>query len=136
MKAQYVFRARLRLESEESSVRLESSSARTTVTVFREAPEPGREGWLFFRDTLWRGEVGDEAHGRRLAEEWLGESVESVAFRELQVDQEYFAALKEAIAADLEAFNAENVDEVLSKYLGSSIRVTDADGAAETADEA
>ncbi|ELZ19539.1 hypothetical protein C477_07713, partial [Haloterrigena salina JCM 13891] len=55
------------------------------------------------------------------------EPVESVLFRELQVDEEYFAALKDAIADDLDLFNADNVSEVLSKYLGSSIRVTDTD---------
>ena len=125
MDARYVFRVGLRLEADEPGVRLEPSTTETTVTCFREAPEPGTEGWLFFRDTLWRGEVSDAAYGRQLAEEWLGEPVESVSFRELQVDEEYFAALKEAIADDLAAFNAENVDEVLSKYLGSSIRVLD-----------
>ena len=123
MEARYVFRAEIRLEPDQPSVRLDPSTAETTVTVFHEAPEPGHESWLFFRDTLWRGDVGDAAYGRRLVEEWLGEPVESVSFRELQVDQEYFAAMKDAIAADLEAFNAEHVDEVLSKYLGSSIRV-------------
>lgn len=126
MDARYVFRAELRLEADESAVSLEPSTAGTTVTVFREAPEPGEAGWLFFRDTLWRGEVGDADYGCRLAEEWLGEPVESVSFRELQVDEAYFAALKDAIADDLDLFNAENVSEVLSKYLGSSIRVTDA----------
>ena len=125
MDGRYVFRVRVRLEPEEPGVRLEPSTAETTVTVSREAPEPGTEGWLFFRNTLWRGELGDADYGRRLAEEWLGEPVESVSFRELQVDEEYLAALKAAIADDLEAFNADNVDEVLSKYLGSSIRVTD-----------
>ena len=125
MEARYVFRAEIRLEPDQPSIRLDPSTAETTVTVFHEAPEPGHEGWLFFRDTLWRGEVGDAAYGHRLVEEWLGEPVESVSFRELQVDQEYFAAMKDAIAADLEAFNAETVSEVLSKYLGSSIRVTD-----------
>ncbi|MXV64467.1 LWR-salt protein [Natronorubrum sp. JWXQ-INN-674] len=125
MEAQYVFTADVRLEPDQPSVRLEPSSAEATVTVFREAPEPGSEGWLFFRDTLWRGELGDPEYGCQLAAEWLGEPVESASFRELQVDQEYFAAFKDAIADDLEAFNAENVSEVLSKYLGSSIRVTD-----------
>ncbi|SDJ35230.1 LWR-salt protein [Natronorubrum texcoconense] len=125
MEARYVFRATIRLEPDQPSVRLDPSTAETTVTVFHEAPEPGREGWLFFRDTLWRGEVSDAAYGRGLVEEWLDEPVESVSFRELQVDQEYFAAMKDAIAADLETFNAENVSEALSKYLGSSIRVTD-----------
>ncbi|ELY53128.1 LWR-salt protein [Natronolimnohabitans innermongolicus] len=125
MEGRYVFRAELRLEADEPSVSIEPSTADSTVTVRRDAPEPGTEGWLFFRDTLWRGELGDDEYGRRLAEEWLGEPVESVSFRELQVDEAYFAALKDAIADDLEAFNAESVDEVLSKYLGSSIRVTD-----------
>ncbi|WP_436345818.1 LWR-salt protein [Natronorubrum sp. FCH18a] len=125
MEARYVFRAEVRLEPDQPSVRLDPSTAETTVTVFHETPEPDTEGWLFFRDTLWRGEVSDAAYGRQLVEEWLGDPVESVSFRELQVDQEYFAAMKDAIAADLEAFNAENVSEVLSKYLGSSIRVTD-----------
>ncbi|WP_440763603.1 LWR-salt protein [Natronorubrum sp. DTA7] len=125
MEARYVFRAELCLEPDQPSVRLEPSTAETTVTVFHEAPEPGREGWLFFRDTLWRGELSDAAYGRQLVEEWLDEPVESVSFRELQVDQEYFAAMKDGIAADLESFNAETVSEVLSKYLGSSIRVTD-----------
>ena len=124
MDARYVFRVELRLEADEPGVRLEPSTAGTTVTVAREAPEPGREGWLFFRDTLWRGEVSDADYGRRLAEEWLGEPVESVSFRELQVDEAYFTAMKDAIADDLSLFNADDVDEVLSKYLGSSIRVT------------
>ena len=125
MDARYVFRAQVRLEADEPSVSLEPSTAETSVTFFLEAPEPGTEGWLFFRDTLWRGDIGDSAYGRQLAEEWLGEPVESIRFSELQVDEAYFEALKAEIAADLEAFNAEAVTEVLSKYLGSSIRVTD-----------
>ncbi|MFA9425481.1 LWR-salt protein [Natronorubrum sp. A-ect3] len=125
MDARYVFRAQVRLEADEPSVSLEPSTAETSVTFFLEAPEPGTEGWLFFRDTLWRGEISDSAYGRQRAEEWLGEPVESISFSELQVDEAYFEALKAEIAADLEAFNAETVSEVLSKYLGSSIRVTD-----------
>ena len=125
MDARYVFRAEVRIEPEQSDVHLEPSTAVTTVTLFREGAEPNTDGWLFFRDALWRGEFSDAEYGRRLAEEWLGEPVESISFRELQVDEEYFAALKSAIAADLEAFNAEDVSAVLSKYLGSSIRVVD-----------
>ncbi|GAB3676208.1 LWR-salt protein [Halopiger thermotolerans] len=125
MDGAYVFSVDVRLEPARPGIRLEPSSAATTVTVFREAPAPGTEGWLFFRNTLWRGEVADEEYARQLAEEWLDQPVESVSFRELQVDEEYFDALKAEIAADLEAFNADSVSEVLSKYLGSSIRVTD-----------
>ncbi|APX95181.1 LWR-salt protein [Natronorubrum daqingense] len=123
MEAQYVFRARLHLESERPDVHLEPSTAEPTVTVFFDAAEPGTDGWKFFRETLWRGEVNDEAYGCTLIEEWLDEPVESVSFRELQVDEAYFEALKDEIAADLEAFNADDVSAVLSKYLGSSIRV-------------
>lgn len=125
MEGRYVFRARVRLEPTRPDVSLEPSSAETTVTLFLDAPKPGTEGWRFFRDALWRGEVGDPDHAADLASEWLGEPVESVSFRELQVDTAYREALRSAIADDLEAFNAESVDEVVSKYLGSSVRVID-----------
>ncbi|WP_247002449.1 LWR-salt protein [Halosolutus gelatinilyticus] len=128
MEAQYVFRATLRLASPRDAVTVDSATAETTVTLSRAAPPPGTDGWLFFRNALWRGEVGDQEYGRRLAAEWLDvprESIESVSFRELQVDEAYFDALKAEIGADLEPFNAETVSEVLSKYLGSSIRVVD-----------
>ncbi|MDS0476453.1 LWR-salt protein [Natrinema sp. 1APR25-10V2] len=131
MDARYAFRVRVRLEPARADVTLEPGSAETSITLFREAAEPGTEGWLFFRDTLWRGEVADEDYARRLAAEWLGvpeRTVEAVDFRELQTDEAYFDALKAEIATDLEAFKAENVSEVLSKYLGSSIRVTDSTG--------
>ena len=127
MEGRYVFRARIRLEPEHEAVSIEPSSAETTVTLFREAPEPGTEGWLFFRDTLWRGEAADDAYVRQLITEWLGVPVESASFRELQADEAYVDALKAAIADDLEAFNADTVDEALSKYLGSSVHVRSAD---------
>ncbi|WP_293028664.1 LWR-salt protein [Natronococcus sp.] len=127
MEAAYVFRVRLRLEPATGGVRIDGDGE-TTVTVSRDAPEPGTEGWLFFRNTLWRGEVGDEEHARRLAADWLGEplnAIEAVSFRELRTDETYLEALKAEIADDLEAFNADDVSEVLSKYLGSSIHVVD-----------
>ncbi|MFC4439175.1 MULTISPECIES: LWR-salt protein [Natrialbaceae] len=131
MDAEYVFRVTLRLEPAAESIRVDTGSAETTVTVSRDAPEPGTEGWLFFRNTLWRGEVGDQRYARRLAADWLGEplgAVESVEFREFQTDEVYFDAMKAEIASDLEAFKADNVSEVLSKYFGSSVRLpSDAD---------
>lgn len=128
MDAEYVFHVTLRLSPATESVHVDPGSAETTVTVSRDAPEPGTEGWLFFRNTLWRGEVGDQRYARQLAADWLGEllnTIESVEFRELRADEEYVDALKEAIAADLEPFKADDVSEVLSKYLGSSIHVVD-----------
>lgn len=130
MDASYVFRVRIRIEPAREYVSLEPGSAETTVTLSREAPEPGTEGWRFFRNTLWRGEVSDQEYARRLAAEWLGvpeRTVEDVDFRELRTDEAYFDALKTEIASDLDPFKADTVSEVLSKYLGSSVRVIDTD---------
>jgi len=118
--ARYVFRVTVRLDPG-AGFRTEPDSFETVLS--KTADPPGEEGWLFFRDTLWRGELGDPAHGRRLAEEALGVRVESVSFSELRTTQTYLDALKAAIAADLEAFNADDVTEVLKKYLGSSVHV-------------
>ena len=49
--------------------------------------------------------------------------VRSVEFRELRTDEAYLEALRSAIAADLGAFDADAVDEVVRKYLGSRIHV-------------
>ncbi len=116
-----MFRVRLRVEPSDPDVTLDPDTFETVLR--RRAPEPGAEGWLFFRDNCWRGETNDDAHARRLAEEALGVPAESVAFRELACDREYYDALREAIAADLTPFRADDVPEVLTKYLGSSIRV-------------
>ncbi|AHG00254.1 hypothetical protein HALLA_17060 [Halostagnicola larsenii XH-48] len=123
MNARYVFGVRLRLEPDRSDVSVEPATVETTISI--EAPEPGADGWRFFRNTLWHGELSDHEYGCRLAEDWLERSgeIEAVDFRELRADEAYVEALKTEIAADLEAFNAETVTEALSKYLGSSIRV-------------
>jgi len=110
----------VRLEPE-PGYRAEPDSFETVLS--RAADPPEQEGWLFFRDTLWRGKLGDDAHGRRLAEDALGVPVESVSFSELRTSEAYLDELKAAIAEDLGAFNADTVSEVLKKYLGSSIHV-------------
>ena len=118
--AAYVFRVRFRPDPGEG-VRLDPA---TFETVARwPASTPGEEGWLFFRDILWRGDVNDEGHLRDRFSETLGVPVESVTFSELAADEAYFEALKSEIREDLDAFNADGVPEVLNKYLGSSIRV-------------
>ncbi|PSQ09191.1 hypothetical protein BRC93_13560 [Halobacteriales archaeon QS_5_70_15] len=122
MDAEYVFRVTFRLEPVDPDV---SVDPETFETVLRKrAVPPGEDGWLFFRDNLWRGEVNDEPHLRDLAEESLGVHVASVDFRELRTDEAYLSGLREAVAADLGAFRADDVAEVLHKYLGSSLRVT------------
>ena len=118
--AAYVFRVRFRPAPDEG-VRLDPA---TFETVARwPAATPGEAGWLFFRDHLWRGDVNNEGHLRDRFTEVLGVPVESVRFSELATDGAYFEALESEIAANLDAFNADGVPEVLNKYLGSSVRV-------------
>ncbi|MFB6303769.1 MAG: LWR-salt protein [Haloferacaceae archaeon] len=117
--AAYVFRVRFRPDPD--GVRLDPATFEATLE--RPADPPGTDGWLFFRDRLWRGEVGDEAAVREWAERRLGVPVVSVSFAELRTDEAYLAALREAVAADLAPFNADDADAALTKYLGSSIHV-------------
>ena len=119
MDAAYVFRVEFRLEPERATVDPE----RFETVVEIPASEPGTDGRRFFHDRLWRGEIGDEPSFRRLASDRLG--VEGVAadFREFRTDREFLDALKREIAADLDRYNADSADEVLQKYLGSSIHV-------------
>ncbi|QKG93271.1 LWR-salt protein [Halorubrum salinarum] len=125
MEAAYVVRVAVRLDPPAAAV----DPDRFETTMELPASEPGTDGWLFFRDRLWRGEVGDEPSFRRLAEERLGlanapgAAVVAADFRELRADEAYLGALKEAIADDLGRFNADSVDEALHKYLGSSVHV-------------
>jgi hypothetical protein len=117
MTAAYVFRATFRLDPSEVTV----DPARFETVVTRPAPEPGTDGWLFFRDELWRGEVNDEGHLRSLAEGWLGVPVESVTFSELRLDGDSLDALRDEIAASDEF--EDSPQAVLHAHLGSSIRL-------------
>ncbi|GGC47061.1 LWR-salt protein [Haloferax sulfurifontis] len=116
----YVFRVRFRLDAA-AGVETDPREFETTVRVT--PPPPGEEGWLLFRDALWRGEVNDERHARDLAASWLDANVVSCSFSELRADEASLDAFREAVAADLDAFNADSVREVLHKYFGSAIRV-------------
>ncbi|WP_101294576.1 LWR-salt protein [Halegenticoccus soli] len=121
MNAAYVFRVRFRLAPAEG-VRVDPREFETVLRL--PAAEPGEDGWLFFRDSLWRGNANDERHLRDRFEEALGVPVAGATFRELETDEAYLDALKSEIGRDLSRFNADDVAEVLHKYLGSSIRVT------------
>lgn len=130
MEASYVFRVTFRLSPE--AVDLEP---RRFETVMRApAADPGADAedvtdaavdWEFFQRVLWRGEANAPDHLREWASEHLGLEVESVSFSELAMDGAYREALRAEVATDLERFRADDVDEVLHKYLGSSVRVTD-----------
>ncbi|UPV74863.1 LWR-salt protein [Halorussus limi] len=121
MDARYVFAVRFRLDPAVGGVSVEPNEFETRLA--RDADPPGEEGWLFFRDNLWRGEINDERHFRRLTEEALDVTVLSVEYRALETDEEYLEALKDEIRADLETFNDDSVSAVLNKYLGSSVEV-------------
>jgi hypothetical protein len=124
--ARYVFRVSFRLEPEARDVSVDPAEFETTLS--RAADQPGDDGWLFFRDNLWRGEVNDDDHFRELTEDALGVSVVSVSFSELRTDEAYLDALRGEVAARLGEFNSNSVDQVLSKFLGSSIHVVEKDG--------
>ena len=121
--AEYVFSVRLDLSPADPELRLDPATVETTL--FKTAADPGETGWLFFRDNLWRGEVNDPDHLRESAEDALGLEVRSVEFRELRAEAAYVEALKTEIAESLDLFNADDTAEVLKKYLGSRIHVTD-----------
>ncbi|MCO8242921.1 MULTISPECIES: LWR-salt protein [unclassified Haladaptatus] len=121
MDARYVFAVRFRLEPDVSGVSLEPQEFETRL--FRRADPPGEDGWRFFRDNLWRGDVGDERYFRKLTSEALGVPVTNVEYRAFETDEEYYDALKAEIAAGLATFKADSVSEVISKYLGSSVEV-------------
>ena len=122
MGARYVFAVRFRLDPDAGGASVEPDEFETRLR--RAADPPGEEGWLFFRDNLWRGEINDEQHFRRLTEEALGVPVASVEYRALETDEEYLDALKDEISRNLATFKADSVSEVLNKYLGSSLEVT------------
>ena len=123
--ARDVFRVRFRVDPTPPEMSVEPAEFETTLS--RAATPPGEDGWLFFRDYLWRGELGDEAYFRDVTAEALGVPVVSVSFSELRTDQAYLDDLEDAISDQLDAFKAETVDEALKKYLGSSIHVVPGD---------
>ncbi len=121
MDAAYVFRVRFTITPRQ--VRLDPEEFETTLRI--PAPRPGEEGWLLFRNALWRGETGDTDHARKLVAERLPTGVEvlSADFREFETDEKYWNALQEAVASDLEQFNAPSARDALHKYFGSAVRM-------------
>lgn len=119
--ARYVFGVQFRLDSDVEGLAVDPG--RFDATMYREADTPGEDGWLFFRDNLWHGELADADHFRTVTEEALDVSVLAVTFRELQTDGAYLERLRAAVSDHLDEFKADSVDRAVSKYLGSSIRV-------------
>ncbi|MFP8890133.1 LWR-salt protein [Natrialbaceae archaeon A-CW2] len=123
--ARYKLRVRFRIEPAQPEVSVAPDEFETTL--YRAADPPGADGWLFFRDHLWRGNLGDETYFREVAADALGVPVVSISFSELETNQAYLDALRDAIGDQLGTFKADTVDEALKKYFGSSIHVVDFD---------
>ncbi|WP_348607679.1 LWR-salt protein [Halobaculum rarum] len=121
MDASYVFRVRFTLSPRRA--RIDPDAFETVLRI--PAPRPGEEGWLLFRDALWRGEANDDEHVRALCADRLPEGIEvlSATFSEFETDEAYLETLRDAVGDDLAAFRADSVREALHKYFGSSIRV-------------
>ena len=119
----YVFRVRFRLDA--PGVETEPETFETVVRY--PAAEPGDdEGrWRFFEEWLWRGELTDERRFRDVMEEWLSVPVASVRFSELAVDEAYLDAWTDAVASEVERYNADAAGAVRHNHLGSSVRVVD-----------
>ncbi|SEN01342.1 hypothetical protein SAMN05216388_1001154 [Halorientalis persicus] len=65
--AEYVLGCRFRLDPTPAELRAEPAEFETKL--YREADPPGEEGWLFFRDNCWRGELNDPEYIRDLTED-------------------------------------------------------------------
>jgi hypothetical protein len=122
MHAEYAFAVRFRLDPD-YEVRVDPQRFETRLQ--RVADDPGEPGWLFFRDNLWRGDIGDPDHFRELTEDALGVPIEHVEYRAFETDTEYYDALREEIGAHLDLFKADSTPEVLNKYFASSVEVQD-----------
>lgn len=120
MTAAYTFTVTFQLDPEAVDV----DPAVFETTLSRPAPPPGEDGWLFFRDNLWRGELTDSEHLRAETEAALGVPVRDIEYEAFHTDTEYWTEFRSAIAADLTPFRADSVTEVISKYLGSSVERT------------
>lgn len=125
MRARYRFAVRFRLVTSAEHISVDPAEFETQL--FYEAPDPDDSEWLFFRDVLWRGELSSPDDFRDRVADVLGVSVADVEFRAFETDQEYRRALEAAIEANLDAFNATSVRDVISKYFGSAIEVESAE---------
>lgn len=119
----YVFDVRFHVTPAVEGVSVEPNWFETTL--YWRAETPGVEGWRFFRDNLWHGEVNDPEHLRAEAGDILGVPVDEVSFRELQMTPEYRQRLEDEVAANLDDFRADTVEGALSKYLGSAVRLVE-----------
>lgn len=128
MDARYRFAVTIRVEPQVDGVSV--SPAEFETALYYRAAVPTDAGWRFFRDNLWRGQLNAPEDFRERTADALAVPVTQVEFRVLETDDEYLDALRAAIADNLSDFKAATVDEGLTKYLGSKIRVYEGDAPA------
>jgi hypothetical protein len=123
MEGEYVFRVRFGLAT--SGVDATPDTFETVVRLPAAPPGDDDGAWRFFEEWLWHGDLTDEQRFTPVVEEWLSVPVRSVRFSELVVDETYHEAWTEAVADEVERYNAATVREVRHQHLGSSIRIVD-----------
>jgi hypothetical protein len=123
MEGWYVFRVRFGLAT--SDVDATPDTFETVVRLPAAPPGDEEEAWRFFEEWLWRGELTDEERFRSVVEGWLSVPVRSVRFSELVVDAAYLDAWTDAVADEVDRYNAATAREVRHQHLGSSLRVTE-----------
>ena len=125
----YVFRVRFRLRTADAEVGVEADpdTFETVVRLPAAPPGDGEGRWRFFEEWLWRGELTDAERFEPVVEAWLSVPVLSVRFSELVVDGAYLDAWTDAVADEVDRYNAASAREVRHQHLGSSIRVTGTD---------
>jgi hypothetical protein len=121
--ARYVFRVRFRLDAPA----VETDPASFETVVRRPAAPPGDAAgeWRFFEQWLWRGDLTDPDRFRSVAAGWLSVPVERVRFSEFLTDAAHLSAWTDAVAAELDRYNADSARAVRHNHLGSSIRVVE-----------
>jgi hypothetical protein len=95
------------------------------TTVRKPAPEPGTEGWHFFRNAPWHGEISDPGPFEKRLEERLGVEIVECDFRAFECTPDERAALKSEIEAHIDDFGADTADGVVHDHFGSSLEVAE-----------
>jgi len=119
--AHYRFAVTFRLRTGE--LRAEPDTFETAVK--KPAAEPGTEGWLFFRNTLWHGEISDPGPFKARLGERLGVDVLGADFRAFECTPDERAALKSEIGSHIDDFGADTAEAVVHYHFGSALEVAE-----------
>lgn len=119
------YRFTVRFQLDPPTVHLDPAAFDTTM--IRPATPPTEEGWLFFRDYLWRGEISDPGQFERHATDLLDVPVTAIEYNAFVTSPAEWDELQSAIADNLELFRDDSVPAVVSKYFGSTVEIQEPD---------